>query len=121
VKSSSFEPALGLLDARGTRARDRLRLFRALLVELPLGLAQPGAAAVARRQLARQLVTAALAEALVLLRVDRVCLFEDLLGKLLVAARGVAARVRVELGRVDAEHGRLRDPGLGAERQHVAE
>jgi hypothetical protein len=47
-----------------TRHRDRSRFGGALLVEAALGLAQPAAASLRRRQLGRQLVAAPVAEPL---------------------------------------------------------
>ncbi|HKH69469.1 MAG TPA: hypothetical protein VKA75_19070 [Reyranella sp.] len=67
-----FQPAPALAQPRGTRARDRLGFGSALLVEPALGLAQPAAPPLRRGELGRQLVPAAVAEALVLGAVDRV-------------------------------------------------
>jgi hypothetical protein len=116
-----FQSALGFADPLGARLRNRLGFLGALLLEPTLGLAQPGAPAFAAAQLGRQLVAARVAIALVLFGVDGARLFEDLLGELLVATGGVAARVSVQLGRVDSEHAGLCDPGPGAERQDLAE
>ena len=112
---------LGLLEALAAAARNRPRLLRALLFELALGLAQPRPAALAGAQLLGQLVAARVAVELVLGRVDRLGLFEDLARELLVVDVRVAARVARQLRPVDGDHPDARQTLLRAQRQHLAE
>ena len=72
-------------------------------------------------ELRRQLVAARIAEALVLLGVDGGGVFEDLARDLLVAARRALRRVGVHLRAVDGDHPDADQPGLGAQREHLAE
>jgi hypothetical protein len=116
-----FEAALGFLEPIGPRFWDRSRLLGAALVESALGLAQPAAPALGGLQLCRQLVAARLAEALVLLGVDRVGLGQDLSRDLLVVARRLHRRVSRQLRAVDRDHADTDQPRLGAHRQHLAE
>src|SRR3954469_3211371 len=60
-------PPLGLADARAPVARDRRGLLGAPVIQPPPGRLEPLLAPVGGRQLGRQLVTAAIPEALVLL------------------------------------------------------
>jgi len=75
----------------------------------------------AQGALRRQLIAASITEPLVLLAIDGVRLGQDLLGDLPVVARRVAARVRVHLGAVDRDEPDLRESGLGAQPQDLAE
>ena len=116
-----LQAPLGLLQPRRARRRDRPRLLGAPLVQPALGLAQPPAPALRRRQLRRQLVAATITELLVLLGVDSAGLLEDLARDPLVVAVGVLGRVGVHLGAVDRDHLDVHQPGLGAQLQHLAE
>jgi hypothetical protein len=116
-----FEAPLGLLEALRAAARHRLRVRRALGLQAPLGLAQPPAATLCGRELLRQLVAARLAIELVLGRVDRPGLLDDLPGQLLEVEILVARRVRLHLRAVDRDHPDLRQPAARAQRQHLAE
>jgi hypothetical protein len=116
-----LEPALGFAQPLGARGRDRLRFRRALLVEPALCIAQPGTAALAGLERGRQLVAAALAEALVLLAVELFGLGEDLLCKRLVVGVAVLRGVGVELRAIDREQRHRCQAGVGAERQHLPE
>jgi hypothetical protein len=62
----------------------------------------------------RRLITARLAEALVLGSINGLGLLEDLARDLLVVAVGIAARVRRHLCSVDRDHASAHQPGLGA-------
>ena len=102
-------------------ARHRLRVRRALGLQALLGLAQPAATTLRGRELRRQLVAARLAVELVLGRVDRLGLLEDLARELLVVEVLVARRVRLQLRAVDGDHADLDQPAARAQRQHLAE
>jgi hypothetical protein len=102
-------------------ARDRLGPRGALGLQRLLGLAQPSAAITAGPQPLGQLVAARLAEQLVLGRVNRGGLLEDLAGDLLVVARRVMRCVRSDLGAVDGDDADLDQPGARAKREHLAE
>ncbi len=80
-----LEPPLRLGQPFRPRARDRPGLGSSLLVKPALRLAQPAAPPLRSRELRRQLVAAAIAEPLILLRVDSGGLFEDLCCDLLVS------------------------------------
>ena len=116
-----LEAALGLLEALRAAARHRLRVRRALGLQALLGLAQPAAAALRGRELRRQLVAARLPVELVLGRVDRLGLLDDLARELLVVEVLVARRVRLHLRAVDGDHADLGEPAARAQRQHLAE
>jgi hypothetical protein len=88
-----LQAALGLHKPRRTRLGNRARFFRALGIEAALGLAQPGPATLLGSELRGQLITARIAELLVLLAINPVGLLEDLLRDLLVVARRVASRL----------------------------
>ena len=88
-----LQPPLGLLHSRGPRLRHRLGIGVALCLEPLLRFAQPGAAALSGREFGRQLVTAPLTVELVLGRIDRLGLLEDLTRELLVIAVRVVRRV----------------------------
>ena len=100
---------------------DRPRLLSPLVIESALGLAQPAAPALRGRQLVRQLVAARVAELLVFLGIDRVGLGEDLARDLLVIARRLRRGVGRDLGPIDGDHPDPDQPGVRAERQHLAE
>jgi hypothetical protein len=110
-----------LASALRAAARHRLRVRRALGLQALLGLAQPPAATLCGRELLRQLVAARLAIELVLGRVDRLGLLDDLPGQLLEVEILVARRVRLHLRAVDRDHPDLRQPAARAQRQHLAE
>jgi hypothetical protein len=115
------QAALGLLDALRALPRHRLRIRRPLGLQPLLGFAQPAAPPRGRRELRRQLVAAAITVELVLGRVGRDRLVNDLARELLVLEVLVAARVGLHLPAVDREHPDLRQPAPGAQRQHLAE
>jgi len=71
-----------------------------------------------RRQ---QLVAARLAVALVLGRVDRLGLLDDLARQLLVVQVLIARRVGMHLRAVDGDHPDLREPAARAQREHLTE
>jgi hypothetical protein len=79
-----FQAALGVLEALRAAARHRLRLRRPLGLQALLGLAQPPAAPLRGRELRRQLVAARLPVALILGRIDRLGLLDDLARELLI-------------------------------------
>jgi hypothetical protein len=112
---------LASLQALRPRRGDRPRLAIALLLQAPLGLTQPVAAAQRTRKLRRQLVAAALAELLVLSGVDLGGLLKDLLGQVLVVDVGVLRRVGMDLGAVDGQHLDPDQAGLRAQPQDLAE
>lgn len=116
-----FEPTLPLPQPLRTRARDRPRFGRALLVEAALGLPQPTAPPLHRRQPGRQLVAAPLAEALVLGPVDRVGLSEDLLGDPVVVEVLMLRGIRIHLRAINRQHRHTDQASVGAEREDVAE
>jgi hypothetical protein len=116
-----FEPALALLQPLRARLRHRPGFGGAPLVEAALGLAQPAAPPLLRRQLGRQLVAAPLAEALVLGAVDRVGLGQDLASDLLVVEVAVLRGVRVHLRAVHGEHSDADQTGVRAQGEHLAE
>jgi hypothetical protein len=92
-----LQAALGLLQPLGPRPGNRARLPRTALVQAPARIAQPPLTALRRGQLLGQLVTARVAEALVLFGVDGVGVLEDLARDLLIIARGVMRGVGVDL------------------------
>ena len=116
-----LQPPLLLAQPVRARGRDRLRLLRALLVERALGVAQPAAPPLVGGQVCRQLVAARRAKLLVLGAVDGVRLGQYLRGDLVVVARRVPARVRVDLRAIDREHRDINQTRIGAEREHLAE
>jgi hypothetical protein len=109
-----LQAALALLEPVGPRPWDRPGLRGAALVQTALGLAQPAAPTLRRRQLRRKLIAARVAEALILLGIDSVGLLEDLARDLLVVARGLRRGVGVHLGAVDGDHPDAHQPRLGA-------
>jgi len=112
---------LGLPDALGPLTRDRRGLRGALIVQpAPRGL-KPLLTPVRGRQLGRQLVTAAIAEALVLGGVDRARVLEDLARQALVVNIRLAARVGRDLAAIDGDHLDRDQPGLRTQPQHPAE
>jgi hypothetical protein len=116
-----FEPALGFNEALGARTGHRPCFLGAPVVKPPPGVPQPPLSALTRRELRRQLIATPLAEPLVLERVDLGGLFEDLARDLLVIARRMLRRVRVHLRAVHRDHRDTDQPGLRAQRQHLAE
>ena len=102
-----LQTPLGFPQPLLARRRDRPGLLGSPLFEPTLGLGQPLRAPRAGRELLRQFVAATLAEALVLLAIDRVGLGEDLARDLLVVAGGALGRVRVNLRPVDRDHADL--------------
>jgi hypothetical protein len=83
--------------------------------------AEPGTARRGVGQLGRQLVAAALTEALVVAGVGFGGLGEDLAGDLLVAAVGAHRRVGLDLGAVQRDHADRHQARLGAEAEDLAE
>ena len=73
------------------------------------------------RELRRQLITARITELLILLTIDLGGLFKDLLRDLLVVARSLTTRVRMDLRAVDRDHPDLHETLLRAEREHLTE
>jgi hypothetical protein len=111
-----LQAPLGLLQPLWARGRDRPGLLGAPLLEATLGLGQPPRPPLAGRQLLRELVAAALTEALILLAIDRVGLGENRARELLVIARRTLGRVRVHLCPVDRDHPNTDQAGLGTQR-----
>ena len=109
------QPAAAGLEPLGAIAPHRLGVLGALALELLLGLAKPGSAAVRGAKPLGQLVAAGIAVDLVLGGVDPSGLGEDLGGDLLVGADRSVGGVGGELGAVDREHADLDDPRLAAE------
>ena len=100
--------------------RNRLRLGRALGVEAPLCVPQPGPPSPAACELPGRLIAASRAIALVLGGVDALRLSEHLGGDLLVAAdRRVGGRGS-ELRSIDRDHPGPHQPRLGTEAEHLA-
>ena len=116
-----LQAALGFPRPVAPRFWDRPGLLGAALVESALGLAQPPAPALRRRELGGQLVTARVSEALVLLGVDGVGLLENLARDLLVITCRLRRRVGMDLRAVDRDHANPHQARLGAQRQHVDE
>jgi hypothetical protein len=116
-----FESALPLAQPLSTRLRDRHGFGGAALVEAALGLAQPAAPPLHRRQFGRQLIVAAVAEALVLGLVDRVRLRQDFARDLVVVEVLVLRGVCVQLRAVHRQYRHTHQAGVRAERKHVAE
>lgn len=81
-----------------------------MLIQIALGATQPTVAALARRKLGRQLITALVAVARVLLTVDLVGLTEDLPSDAIVITSGVLGGVGVHLRAVDRDHPNLDHP-----------
>jgi hypothetical protein len=86
----------------------------------PRGL-QPLLAALRGRELARQLVTATVAELLVLGRVDLSRLPQRLFGELVVVARRALRRVGVHPRAIDRQHHNVRQTSLRAEPEDLPE
>ena len=105
----------------GRDCRHRLRIRGTLRLEPLLCFAQPRAAPRRGRKFRRQLVTSPIPVELVLSRVNRLGLLEDLARKLLVIAVRVMRRVRMHLRPIDREHPDPRQTGVRAQRQDLAE
>jgi hypothetical protein len=109
------------LEARGAVARHRLRALGPLALQLLLGLAEPGAAAVRAAKPLGQLIAAGIAVDLVLGSVDPAGLGDDLRGDLLVGADRAVGGVGGELRAVERDHADVDDPRLAAEAEDLAE
>ena len=115
------QPAPALDQPLAAIARNLVGLRGALGLQRLLGLAQHLATITAGAQPLGQLVTALLAEQLVLGRVDARGVLQDLARDLLVAARGVMGRRGGDLRAVDRDDADPDQPAARAQRQDLAE
>jgi hypothetical protein len=114
-----FQASLGVANAGRTPLRNRTRFGLALGVESTSRGLQPLLAALGRGQLARQLVAATLAEALVFRGVDLAGVAQDLLGERPIVGRRALGRVGVHPRPIDREHRDARQAGLGAQAEDL--
>jgi hypothetical protein len=115
------EPALAEGEPLCSPVRDRLRVAGPLALEPLLGLAQPGAAALAAGQVLGQLVAAGGTVDVVLGGVDPARLLEDLAGDVVVAAERLVGSVRPDFRAVDRDQAGGDEPGVGAQPKHLRE
>jgi hypothetical protein len=121
VASSFFQAPLGLANPGRTRLRDRAGLLLTLSVQPPPRSLKPLLASLGGGQLGRELVAAAIPELFVFGGVDLGGLLQRLFGELLVVTRRALGRVGVHPGAIDGQHRDLRQTGLRAEPQDLAE
>ena len=98
-----------------------LPVRRPLRVELAQRLSQPGPSVSTIRPALGQLVASPVSEALVLRRVGRVRLSQDLRGDLASSATRERGRVRLHFGPVDGHHPRRHEPLDDTQTQHLGE
>src|SRR4051812_8901994 len=92
------------MNALGPIARDRRAVGGALVIQPALGLLEPLRTPIARRDLRRQLVAAAIPEALILFGTDLARMLDDVTGQTLIVDVGRAAGVGRDLAAVDGDH-----------------